>query len=65
MLIKLAATFLVVSIISFLVLPLEVISFDEGSSIGDELIANRHYEWFGIIKQADDIIAYPLAYVFK
>jgi hypothetical protein len=63
MFIKVILTFLLASIVSFLVLPLEVISIGGGPGVFDELAIYRHYEWFGAIRQADDIINYPVAYI--
>jgi hypothetical protein len=64
MLIKLITVFLLFSVVSFLVLPLEVINFaGEDAIISADIGIYRHYEWFGVIKQADNVANNPLSYL--
>ena len=64
MFIRLFTIFLLFSVISFLVLPLEVINFSsEDAIISADIGIYRQYEWFGVIKQADNVASNPLAYL--
>ncbi len=64
MFIKLVIIFLLASIVSFLILPLEVISFsNEDVIISAGMGIDHRYEWFGAIRQADDVANNPLAYL--
>ncbi len=64
MFIRLIVVFLFSSVVSFLVLPLEVINFSsEDAIISADIGIHRNYEWFGVIKQADDVANNPLSYL--